>query len=76
VTDNNGGKQIFDISTASSYLSSNDVRVIAGVGSVSKVKTIEVKWPSGLIQKITNPRLNRYVTISEANANQPRGNGR
>ena len=73
VTDNNGGKQIFDISTASSYLSSNDVRVIAGVGSVSKVKTIEVKWPSGLIQKIANPRLNRYVTISEANATNHAG---
>jgi hypothetical protein len=65
VTDNKGRKQIFDISTASSYLSSNDVRVIAGLGDASHVKTIEVTWPSGLNQKVANPRLNRYVTISE-----------
>lgn len=65
VTDNKGRKQIFDISTASSYLSSNDVRVIAGIGDASHVKTIEVTWPSGLNQKIANPRLNRYLTISE-----------
>ena len=73
VTDSKGRKQIFDVSTASSYLSSNDVRVIAGIGEAVKVKTIEVNWPSGRTQRIANPGLNRYVTINEANANKQAG---
>jgi hypothetical protein len=74
VTDSKGRKQIFDVSTAGSYLSSNDARVIAGIGDASAVKTIEVNWPSGLNQKVSNPGRNRYLKIDESNANQPRRN--
>ena len=65
VIDNKDRKQIFDVSTAGSYLSSNDPRVIAGLGEAGQVKTIEVRWPSGAIQTISNPDVNRYLTISE-----------
>ena len=66
VTNATGQKQIFDVSTAGSYLSSNDPRIIVGLGSAKTIRSIEVRWPSGRVQTIASPGLDRYVTIAEA----------
>ena len=66
VTSVSGQKQIFDAGTAGSYLSSNDPRIIAGLGNARGVRSIEVKWPSGRVQTIANPSVDRYIVISEA----------
>ena len=68
VIDSSNRKQLFDVSTSGSYLSANDGRVLAGIGNVATVKTIEVRWPSGITQTISNPEINRYLTITESNA--------
>ena len=68
IIDNSGSKQIFDVSAAGSYLSSNDPRIMAGLGSAGSVKSIEVRWPSGTTQLVSAPEVNRYVTVNEANA--------
>ena len=65
IVDGKDRKQIFDVSAAGSYLSSNDPRIIAGLGDAGAVKTIEILWPSGIIQTISNPDVNRYLTIKE-----------
>jgi hypothetical protein len=65
VTDSNGRKQIFDVSTAGSYLSASDPRIIAGLGNASGVNALEVRWPSGLSQTVSNPGIDRYITVSE-----------
>ena len=48
-----------------SYLSSHDPREILGVGAATKIDSIEIRWPSGKIDKLTNPPLNRYVKVVE-----------
>ncbi len=65
VIDNKARKQIFDVSSAGSYLSSNDPRVIAGIGDAAGVQRIEVVWPSGQRQMVLNPAIDRYLTITE-----------
>ena len=65
VTDTNGRRQIYDVSTSGSYLSANDPRIIVGLGTAVGVKTIEVHWPSGRVQTIVNPKLQQYLTINE-----------
>ena len=65
VIDGVGKKQIFDVSSAGSYLSANDPRIVAGLGSSTSVKTVEVKWPGGVVQVVTNPAIDRYVTLTE-----------
>jgi hypothetical protein len=60
-----GQKQIFDASTAGSYLSSSDPRIVVGLGSAKAVKTVEVRWPSGHVQTIANPPVDRYLKINE-----------
>jgi len=48
-----------------SYLSSHDPREILGVGSATKIDSIEIRWPSGKVDKLTNPPLNKYVKVIE-----------
>jgi enediyne biosynthesis protein E4 len=48
-----------------SYLSSHDPREILGVGAAAKIESIEIRWPSGKIDKVANPPLNKYVKVVE-----------
>jgi len=65
VTDSAGKKQVFDVSTSGSYLASNDPRIVVGLGAASSVRKVEVSWPSGIVQVITEPQLDRYLVITE-----------
>jgi enediyne biosynthesis protein E4 len=65
VTGATGQKQIFDAGTAGSYLSSNDPRIIVGVGNAKAIRSIDVKWPSGRVQTIKNPPLDQYIRVEE-----------
>ncbi len=68
VTESAGRKQIFDANTSGSYLSSNDPRIIVGLGTTGSVRKVEISWPSGNIQTITEPQLDRYFVINEPSA--------
>ena len=48
-----------------SYLSSHDPREILGIGTATKVDHIEIKWPSGRVDRITNPPLRKYLKVVE-----------
>ncbi|MBC7932935.1 MAG: CRTAC1 family protein [Rubrivivax sp.] len=65
VTDSAGGKQVFDVTTAGSYLSSNDPRLLVGLGNRTGVRSIVVRWPGGGTQTISNPPIDRYTAINE-----------
>jgi enediyne biosynthesis protein E4 len=65
VTSLSGQKQIYDVSTAGSYLSSNDPRIVVGLGAVRGVRSIEVKWPSGKVQTLASPTIDKYIRIDE-----------
>ena len=65
VTSAAGQKQIFDASSAGSYLSSSDPRIVAGLGTAKAVRSVEVRWPSGRVQTIANPAIDRYLRVNE-----------
>src|SRR5947208_5241144 len=50
-----------------SYLSSHDVREVLGIGTATKIDTLEIKWPqpSGRLERFTDLPIDRYVTIVE-----------
>ena len=48
-----------------SYLSSHDPRDILGIGAATKIDSVEIRWPSGKIDTLTNLPLNQYVTVTE-----------
>ena len=60
-----GPEQYAIVTTGSSYLSSNDKRVHFGLGRNIEVKLLELKWPSGKVQKIENVRADQILKVSE-----------
>ena len=64
LTDASGRRQVREVSGAGSYLSSNDTRVLFGLGAATGIKSLEIRWPTGRTQKIEAPGIDRYLTIS------------
>ena len=48
-----------------SYLSSHDPREILGLGSAAKIDFVEIRWPSGKTDRLTNLPLNTYSKVVE-----------
>lgn len=51
--------------TGGSYLASHDPREILGAGPNGKIDSVEIRWPSGKSDKLTNLPMNSYVTVVE-----------
>jgi len=61
-----GGRTLIDeVRSGSSYISNNDMRVHFGLGSTTKVDWVEVRWPSGLVEKFNNPKVDTFHTLKE-----------
>ena len=59
------GSQWQTVTTSVGYLSSSDPRAHFGLGTEILVKTIEVRWPSGIVQTLESTTGDRYITINE-----------
>lgn len=66
-----GKKQYTQKVSASGYLSQNDPRIHFGLGNETKVDTIEIVWPTGKIQKLTNIDAGQVLTIKESESLNP-----
>jgi hypothetical protein len=51
--------------TDGSYLSSQDPRVLVGIGSAERVELVRVRWPDGSVEEWKNPPINRYLTLKQ-----------
>jgi len=60
-----GKTQIDEVRSGGSYYSQNDLRVHFGLGKASKVKTVEVRWPSGAIDTVNDVGVNQFIQIKE-----------
>jgi hypothetical protein len=59
------GPQFATVSTAGSYLSSSDKRVHFGLGSESLARSIEIRWPSSILQTLKNVRADQILQVDE-----------
>ncbi len=59
------GSQFATVSTTGSYLSSSDKRVHFGLGPVAAAQSIEIHWPSGAQQKLSNVSADQILQIDE-----------
>jgi hypothetical protein len=46
-------------------MSSNDQRVHFGIGDATSVTMAEIHWPSGAVEKVSIPSVDRIFTIEE-----------
>ena len=65
VVGESGLEQFGVVSTASSYLSASDKRVHFGLGSDRSIKELEIRWPSGAVQRLKNLETNQVLTVEE-----------
>jgi hypothetical protein len=56
-----------------SYLTASDPRLLFGLGEAARVESLEVRWPSGLVEWFPAPSPDRYTTLREGSAPSPKG---
>ena len=57
--------QTDEVRSGDSYLSQSDLRLHFGLEKRTKVDSIQVRWPNGAVDKISNLGVNRIITIKE-----------
>ena len=62
------GSQYATVTTAGSYQSSSDKRVHFGLGSASLIPRVEIRWPSGVKQILSDVKADQILTITETDS--------
>lgn len=59
----NGRRRVGWITPSQSYLCSSDPRVLFGLGDASRVDSVEVVWPDGVVESFPATEADRYITV-------------
>jgi hypothetical protein len=51
--------------SSSGYLSQSDYRIHFGVGESDQIEKVEIRWPTGKIQSLSNVKVNQIIKITE-----------
>jgi hypothetical protein len=54
-----------EVRSGSSYISNSDMRVHFGLGSATKLDSVQVRWPSGLTEQFDSLHIDSIQTIKE-----------
>jgi enediyne biosynthesis protein E4 len=60
-----GITQTEEIHSGGSYLSQNDLRVHFGLGVAQKIDSVEIRWPSGMVESLTNVAVDQFHAVLE-----------
>ena len=55
-----------------SYMSANDPRIHFGLGKRTKIDSLEITWPSGQVDKLTNVPIDQIIAVKEGTGIVPR----
>ena len=60
-----GMTQTEEIYSGGSYLSQNDLRVHFGLGSSTRIDSLEIRWPSGAVDVVKDLAADRFYSLLE-----------
>jgi enediyne biosynthesis protein E4 len=60
-----GITQTEEIHSGASYLSQHDLRVHFGLGKATKIDSLEIRWPSGLVETIKDLQSDQFYSVLE-----------
>ena len=60
-----GMTQTDEVHSGGSYLSQNDLRLHFGLGSATKIDSVEIRWPSGKIDSLHNLAVDEFYSVLE-----------
>lgn len=61
----NGHRQIRDVMSGSSYISQSDLRQHFGLGKATQADSVEIRWPSGHIDKLSGVKADQIIVVRE-----------
>jgi hypothetical protein len=67
--------QLEQVQSGGSYLSQSDLRIHFGLGGHEKVDKLEVFWPSGKVETLTNVAADHFYTLKEGEGISPARRG-
>jgi hypothetical protein len=67
-----GRTQARAVLSQSSYYSHDDLRAHFGLGGATKADRVEVRWPSGAVDVLTNVEGRRVVRVKEGSTSPGR----
>jgi enediyne biosynthesis protein E4 len=53
------------VTTSVGFMSSSDRRAHFGLGAETKIDHVEIRWPSGIVQRLEQPAVDRIVKVEE-----------
>ena len=60
-----GQSQSFTVSPSAGYLSASERRLTVGLGSDASAALVEIRWPSGAVEKFENVKAGQTLTATE-----------
>jgi enediyne biosynthesis protein E4 len=60
-----GGTQSQMLKSGSSYLAANELVLTFGLGQLSKADAVEIRWPSGQLDRLSNVDAGQTVAVTE-----------
>ena len=60
-----GRRQIREVQSGSSYLGQNDLRAHFGLATASRSERLEIRWPNGAAEVVTDLPANQVITVRE-----------
>jgi enediyne biosynthesis protein E4 len=67
----NGRKQMQEVRSGGGYNSQSDFRLRFGLGKAVQAEEVEIRWPSGAIQKLSTMKANQILTVTEPKNDAP-----
>ena len=58
-------RQMDEVRSGGSHFSQNDLRIHFGLGASARVDLIEVRWPSGAVDRLRDVPADRVIQIRE-----------
>jgi hypothetical protein len=65
VTTGSGRTLYNHVTTSVGFMSSSDRRPHFGLGAETKIDHVEIRWPSGIVQRLDHPAVDWIVKVEE-----------
>src|SRR5260370_23349759 len=60
------GRALYNhVTTSVGFMSSSDRRAHFGLGSETKIDQVEIRWPSGIVQRVAHPAIDQIMRVEE-----------
>jgi len=65
VVSESGATQHYTVNTAVGYLSASDRELRIGLGAAARARLLEIRWPSGVVQKLEGVAAGQTLVVTE-----------